>query len=169
MGVAETSPSVPWRDGEGTYKTSRIARPDRLERTQAWGLDARLHLLEVHRTRTNAKYVRVAPSRPAGILLMPAETNTPHTGRLYEKTLQEHPRSCKASRARPAGLLARPHGIAPATRREESPISKRQHLWDPNRYTHRCSGATVGDSHKGPLNNQGKPTYFRKKTKRKRT
>jgi hypothetical protein len=27
---------------------------------------------------------------------MPAETNTPHTGRSCEKILQENPRSCKA-------------------------------------------------------------------------
>jgi ribosome modulation factor len=45
MGVAETSPSVPRRDVEGAFKTSRRARPDRLERAQARGLDARLHLL----------------------------------------------------------------------------------------------------------------------------
>jgi hypothetical protein len=87
MGVTETSPSVPWRDDEGAYKTSRIAHPDRLERAQARGLDARLHLLEMHRTQGNAKYVRMAPPRPAGILPMPAETNTLHTGRLHEKTL----------------------------------------------------------------------------------
>jgi hypothetical protein len=36
-------------------------------------------------------------------------------------------------------------------------------LQDPNGYTHRCSGATVGDSHEGPLNNQRKPAYIRKK------
>jgi hypothetical protein len=71
----------------------------------------------------DAKYTRVAPPRPAGILPMPAETNTPHTSRPCEKTLQDHPRSCKASGARPAGPLARPHGTAPATRREEGPIS----------------------------------------------
>jgi hypothetical protein len=45
MGVAESSPSVPWRDGEGASNTSRRARPDRLEWAQAWGLDAWLHLL----------------------------------------------------------------------------------------------------------------------------
>jgi hypothetical protein len=45
MGVAETSPCVPRWDGEGAFKTSRRARPDLLERAQAWGLDARLHLL----------------------------------------------------------------------------------------------------------------------------
>jgi hypothetical protein len=45
MGVAETSPSVPRRDGEGAFKTSRRAHPDRLAWAQARGLDARLHLL----------------------------------------------------------------------------------------------------------------------------
>jgi hypothetical protein len=42
-----------------------------------------------------------------------------------------------------------------ATRREERPISRLQHLRDPNGNTRKCSGATVGDSPKGPLNNQG--------------
>jgi hypothetical protein len=60
----------------------------------------------------NAKNVRMAPLRVAGILPMPAETNTSCTGRSCKKTLQEHPRSYKALGARPAGLLARPHGIA---------------------------------------------------------
>jgi hypothetical protein len=45
MGVVETSPSVSRRDGEGAFKTRWRARPDRLERAQARGLDARLHLL----------------------------------------------------------------------------------------------------------------------------
>jgi hypothetical protein len=45
MGVAETSTSAPRRGGEGAFKTSRRAHPDRLERAQARGLDARLHLL----------------------------------------------------------------------------------------------------------------------------
>jgi hypothetical protein len=109
----------------------------------------------------NARNVRMAPPRPAGIWV-PTKTNTSHTGRSCEKTLQEHPRSRKASGARPTGPLARSHGIAQATRREENPISKRQHLQDPNGYTRRCSGATVGDSYKGPLNNWGKLTFFRK-------
>jgi hypothetical protein len=46
MGVAETSPFVPQRDGEGALKTSRRALPDHFERAQARGLDARLHLLD---------------------------------------------------------------------------------------------------------------------------
>jgi hypothetical protein len=60
--------------------------------------------------QTYAKYVRMAPPRPAEILSTLGETNTLHTGRLCEKTLQEHPRSCKASGATPAGALACPHG-----------------------------------------------------------
>jgi hypothetical protein len=88
---------------------------------------------------------------------MLVETNTSHAGRSREKPLQEHSCSCRASGARPAGPLMWPHRTALATRREERPISKRQHLRDPNEYTHRCSGATVRDNHKGPLNNQGKP------------
>jgi hypothetical protein len=64
----------------------------------------------------NAKYVRVALPRLTGTSPMSAKTNTPHTGGTCEKTLQEHPRSCKASEARPAGPLVWPHGITPATR-----------------------------------------------------
>jgi hypothetical protein len=45
VGVAETSPSVPRRNGEGAFKTRRRARPDCLEWAQARGLDARLHIL----------------------------------------------------------------------------------------------------------------------------
>jgi hypothetical protein len=60
------------------------------------------------------------------------------------------------------GPLTRSRGKALATRREERPISRLQHLRDPNGNTRRCSGATIGDSPKGPLNNQGearlKPT-----------
>jgi ribosome modulation factor len=46
MGVVETSPSAPRRDDEGAFETRRRAHPDRLERAQARGIDARLHLLE---------------------------------------------------------------------------------------------------------------------------
>jgi hypothetical protein len=49
-----------------------------------------------------------------------------------KKPLQEHSHSCRASGARPAGPLTRPHGTALATRTEERPISKRQYLRDPN-------------------------------------
>jgi hypothetical protein len=45
MGVAETSPSVPRRDGEGTYKL--VGEPALIASTgpRLGGLDARLHLL----------------------------------------------------------------------------------------------------------------------------
>jgi hypothetical protein len=39
----------------------------------------------------NAQHVRVAPLRPAEISQMPAETNTPHTGRSCEKNLAGAP------------------------------------------------------------------------------
>jgi hypothetical protein len=45
MGVVETSPSVPRRDGEGALETRQRAHPDRLKWAQARGLNARLHLL----------------------------------------------------------------------------------------------------------------------------
>jgi hypothetical protein len=151
-------PHPPSRGGTARehLNTCRRARHDRLEQAQARGLDARLHLLGSTKRRRRQTCAYGAP-RPAETLPMPVEINAPHAGGSREKTLQEHSRSCRASGARPAGLLTRPHGTALATRKKECPISKRQHLREPNGYTCRCSGATVGDSHEGPLNNQGKP------------
>jgi hypothetical protein len=156
MGVVETSPSVPRRDGEGASKYKSESSP-RSPRTGP-GSGARRTATPLGSTerRQRQSCVCGAP-RPAGTLPTSVEINTPHARGSRENPLQEHSRSCRASGARPMGPLTRPHGIALATRREERPISKRQHLRDPNRYTRRCSGATVGDSHKGPLNNQGKP------------
>jgi hypothetical protein len=37
MGVVETSPSVPRKDGKGAFKTRRRARPDRLEWAKVGG------------------------------------------------------------------------------------------------------------------------------------
>jgi hypothetical protein len=88
MGVVETSPSVPQRDGEGAFKTRRRAHPDRLEWAQAQRLDAWLHLLGC--TGREQCQSRVPDSAV--------------------KPLQEHPLSCRASGARPAGPLTRPHG-----------------------------------------------------------
>jgi hypothetical protein len=39
----------------------------------------------------DAGYVRAAPPRPAGILPMPVETNTPHTDKSYVKTIAGAP------------------------------------------------------------------------------
>jgi hypothetical protein len=111
----------------------------------------------------DAKYVHAAPPRPAGILLMPAETNTPHTSRTREKNLAGAPTLVQNFGARPRGSASAAPRNSTSNQGEESPISRRQHLRDPHGYTHRCSGATVGDSHKGPLNNQGNPLTFVKK------
>jgi hypothetical protein len=151
MGVVETSPSAPRRDDEGAFETRRRAHPDRLERAQARGLDARLHLLGCTERKKYQSCVRDRSRlehRRCRLRQMPRTLV-----KTREKPLQEHSCSCRASGARPASPLTRPHGTALATRREECPISKRQHLRDPNGYTRRCSGATIGDSHKGPLNN----------------
>jgi hypothetical protein len=129
--------------------TSRRAGPNHLERAEARGLDARLHLLG-STERFDARPVRVVHrGRLEHCRCRLKQTPRTLEG-LAKKPLQEHSRSCMASGARPAGPLMRPHGTTLATRREECPISKRQHLRDPNGYTRRCSGATVGDSHKGP-------------------
>jgi hypothetical protein len=45
MGVAETSPYVPRREGEGAFKPSRRAHLDCFEWAQARGLDAWLQPL----------------------------------------------------------------------------------------------------------------------------
>jgi hypothetical protein len=50
-------------------------------------------------------------------------------------------------------------GNSIATRREERPISKRQPLRVPNGYHRRGSGATVRDSHEGPLMNRENPIF----------
>jgi hypothetical protein len=92
------------------------------------------------------QHMRMAPPRPA-------EINTSHNDDATEKTLKEYTHSSKASGARPAGPLVRPHGIAQQPGGKKVPSSKRQHLRDPNGYLRKCSGATVGDSHKGPLKN----------------
>jgi hypothetical protein len=64
---------------------SRRAHPDRLERAQARGLDARLHLLGSTERGRRQTCARGAP-RPAGILPMPVEINTPRAGGSREKT-----------------------------------------------------------------------------------
>jgi hypothetical protein len=58
------------------------------------------------------QHMRMAPPRPTETLLRPAEINTSHNDDAAEKTLKEYTHSSKASGARPAGPLVRPHGIA---------------------------------------------------------
>jgi hypothetical protein len=89
MGVAETSPSVPWRGGEGALETRWRARPDRLEWAQARGIDARLHHLGCTERESYQSCVR---PRLGGTSPMPIETYAPLTSQnLVKKSLQEHP------------------------------------------------------------------------------
>jgi hypothetical protein len=64
--------------------TSQRARLDRLERAQARGLDARLHLGSTERRRRQT--CACGAPKPAGTLPMPVETNAPHAGGSREKT-----------------------------------------------------------------------------------
>jgi hypothetical protein len=75
--------------------------------------------------------------------------------------LQEHPCSWKALGLHPR-CSSMPPRNSTTSRREERPISKHQPLRDPNGYHRKGSGATVGDSPRGPLNNRGKTHFFRK-------
>jgi hypothetical protein len=90
MGVAETSPSVSRRDGEGMFKLVGEPAPitsngPRLGGSThgytSWGAP----------NADDARYVCVASPRPAGILPMPTETNTPHAGRFCVKNLAGAP------------------------------------------------------------------------------
>jgi hypothetical protein len=154
MGVVETSPSVPRRYGKGAFRTRRRASPDRLEWARARGLDARLHLLGCTKRencqsrvcdRIRLKHRRCRLKQVPSPLV-----------KFREKTPAGALTLLQGFGARPAGPLTRPRGKALATRREECPNSRLQHLRDPNGNTPRCSGATVRDSPRGPLNNQGK-------------
>jgi hypothetical protein len=154
MGVVETSPSVPRRDDEGAFKTRWRAHPDRLEWAQARGLDARLHLLgctERERYQSRARDRSRLKHRRRRLKQIPRPLV-----KIREKTPAGAPTLLQGFGGRPAGSLTRPHGKGLATGREERPISRIQHLREPDGYTHRCSGVTVRDSHKGPLNNHGK-------------
>jgi hypothetical protein len=84
MGVVETSPSVPRRDDEGAFKTRRRAHPDRLEWAQARGLNARLHLLGMHRTRKTS--VAHASPKPAETSPMLVEICTTSLIKFHKKT-----------------------------------------------------------------------------------
>jgi hypothetical protein len=86
MGVVETSPSVPRRDGEVAYKCKSESSPRSPRTGPGSGLDARLHLLGSTECRRRQTCARGAP-RPAGTLPMPVEINTPHAGGSREKTL----------------------------------------------------------------------------------
>jgi hypothetical protein len=57
------------------------------------------------------------------------------------------------------GCASAPPRNSTTFRREGCPISKHHPLRDPNGYRRRGSGATVGDSHRGPPKNRGKNPF----------
>jgi hypothetical protein len=100
------TPSTLRKGGERAYAlTSRRAHPDRLERAQARGLDAWLHLLDKHQMQANAE---TCAWHRRGRQKQTPRTLATHCG----KTLLECMHSTKASVATPAGALACPHGTA---------------------------------------------------------
>jgi hypothetical protein len=115
MGVVDTSPLRPAEGRRRGIQTSRRAHPYHLEWAQARGLDARLHLLGMHRTQANVDtcvWHRRGRLEHCRCRMKP----TPRTlTKRYRKTLQEHPRSCKASGSTLTGALARLHGTAQQT------------------------------------------------------
>jgi hypothetical protein len=116
-------PHPPSRGGTARECTnaSRRARPDRLERAQARGLDAWLHLLGCTERK---KYQSCVRDRSRLEHRRCRLKQIPRTlVKTRKKALQEHSRSCRASGARPVGPLTRPHRMSLATRRKEHPIS----------------------------------------------
>jgi hypothetical protein len=144
MGVAETSPSVPRRDDEGTYKQygehPLIASTGPGPGGSTHGYTS-WKCTERRRMPNTCAWHRQVP---AGILPMPAETNTLHNGKPGEKTLQEHPRSCKAFGGYTRECASAPPRNGTTSRREECPISKRQPLRDPMDITTEARGLQPG-------------------------
>jgi hypothetical protein len=145
MGVMDTSPLRPAKGRRRGIQTSQRAHIDRLEWAQARGLDARPHLLGMHRTQANVDacvwHRRGRLKHCRCRLKLTPRTLTKRCG----KTLQEHPRSYKASWATPAGALARPHGTTQQPGGKKVPSASVSLC---GLYYRRGSGATVGDKHK---------------------
>jgi hypothetical protein len=154
-------PPVPRRDGEGTYRQDE-EHPLIASTGPRLGGSTHGHLLEMHRMLTYVEYVCMAPPRPAETLPAPAETNASCTGRPCEKTLQEHPRSCKASGATLARALARPHGTAQHPGRKNVPSASVSLCGILTDTTAEARGLLSGTTIRGPLNNRGKTHFFRK-------
>jgi hypothetical protein len=108
----------------------------------------------------------MALPRPAKTLPMPARTNTSHTDKMQWKNLAGAPTLLQGFGGYTRGCASAPPRNNTTTRREEGPISKRQPLRVPNGYHRRGSGATVGDSHEGPLIT-GENPFFKKMIKHK--
>jgi hypothetical protein len=85
MGVAETSPSVPWRDGEGAFKYKSESSPRSPRTGPGSGARHKATPPREHRTQT-APDMCVWRTEAAGTLPMPVEINAPHAGGSREKT-----------------------------------------------------------------------------------
>jgi hypothetical protein len=104
-------PSALWKDDEGAYKQVGELNPIA---SSGPGSGARCTATPpgyAPNTR-ECRYVRTTPLRPAETLPMQLKLTPRTLTKCCGKTLQEHPRSCKASGAIPAGALARPHETA---------------------------------------------------------
>jgi hypothetical protein len=99
----------------------------------------------------------MALPRPAETLPMPAETNTLDTVKTLWKNLVGAPTLLQGFGGYTRRCASTPLRNNTAPKREGSPIRKLQPLRVPNGYHHIGSGATVGDSHKGPLVTWEKP------------
>jgi hypothetical protein len=95
-------------------------------------------------------------------LLTPTESNTSPTSKLCEKTLQEHPHSCKASGATPTGALARPHGTTQHPGRKNVPSASISLCGILTDTTADAWGLLSGTAIGSPKN-RGKPIFFHKK------
>jgi hypothetical protein len=102
----------------------------------------------------------MAPPRPAETLPTPAETNTSHTNKLCEQNLAGAPTLLQGFGGYTRVCASAHPRNGTSTRREECPISEHQSLRVPNGYPRRGSGATIGDSHRGPLITGGKPIFL---------
>jgi hypothetical protein len=161
------TPHPPSRGGTAKGRTSKSESPPRPPRTCPGSGTRQVATPPGYAPNARERqHMRMAPLRLAEKLPRPAEINASHDDNTAEKTLKEYTHSSKASGARPASPLARPHGIAQQPGEKNVPSAKRQHLRDPKGYPYRCSGATVGDNHRGLLKNRGNPFYF-VKTKHK--
>jgi hypothetical protein len=100
------TPHPPSRGGTAKGRTNKSESPPRSPRTSPGsGAQCKATPPGYAPNARRRQHMCMAPPRPA-------ETNASHDDNAMEKTLKECTHSSKASGARPAGPLARPHRIA---------------------------------------------------------
>jgi hypothetical protein len=152
-------PSVPRIDGEGTYKQDGEHPSITLTGPRLGGSMHDYTSWQCTKCRcmpsTSARHHRGRPKYCRRRL----KQHLAHRQTL-QKNLAGAPRLLQGFWGYTRGCASAPPRNSTTSRREEHPIRKRQPLQDPNGYHHRGSGATVGDSPRGPLNNQGKSHFL---------